>query len=89
MALTINTNIVNDTESGYVLDAKNIKGGYFIVGQNPNDIIDFNIIPSGIKVNGSLCYCTADSKFYQYNGTDWVEALAAITTEEIDALWNT
>lgn len=81
MALTINTNIVNNTEGGYVLDAKNVKGGYFTVDSNPNEITDFSLLPRDTKVEGSLCYCTADSKFYQYNGTSWVEKEFGITAE--------
>ena len=30
-------------------------------------------LPAATTVSGSLCYCTADSKFYQYNGSSWQE----------------
>lgn len=74
MALTINTNIINQTEGGHLIDAKNVKGGYFVVDTSPNNITDTNILPKDTKVSGSLCYCTGDKKFYQYNGSAWVEA---------------
>jgi hypothetical protein len=70
MALTVNTNIVNDT-NGYLLDAKNVKGGYIVVANTT----ERNGLPAATIVNGSLCYCTGDSKTYRYNGSTkaWVE----------------
>ena len=77
-----------------VVDGRYVKGGYVAVattaerdalkGDNGENI-----------VAGSLCYVTGTTdtpinKFYQYNGTEWVEALAAIaaiTNDEIDDLW--
>jgi len=63
-----------------VVESKYVKGGYVVVtstterdalkGANGENII-----------NGSLCYCTADSKFYQYNGTTWAEKEFGTTTE--------
>lgn len=57
-----------------VVEGKYVKGGYVVVatiaernalkGENGENI-----------VKGSLCYCQEDSKFYQYNGSNWVEAL--------------
>ena len=46
---------------GIVISGDAVKGGYFVT-----DTIDN--IPSWSSVAGTLCYCTADSKFYQYNG---------------------
>lgn len=66
MALILNTNIINDTEGGHLLDAKNIKGGYLVVDTNPNEIIDHAVLPRDTIVAGTLCYCTKDSNFYQY-----------------------
>ncbi len=68
MALTVNTNIINDTDQ-YLLDAKNVKGGYIVV----SSITERNSLPVATTVEGSLCYCTADSKFYQYNNGAWAE----------------
>lgn len=76
MALTINTNIINDTDQ-YLLDAKNVKGGYIVV----NSIAERDSLPAATTVIGSLCYCTADSKFYQYNGTAWAEKEFGTTVE--------
>ncbi len=68
MAFIVNTNIENQT-NGYLLDAKNVKGGYLVVDSTD----DLTSLPEATIVEGSLCYCTADSKFYQYNGTSWPE----------------
>ena len=51
---------------GIVISGDAVKGGYFVT-----DTIDN--IPSWSSVAGTLCYCTADSKFYQYNGSSWQE----------------
>jgi hypothetical protein len=74
MALTVNTNIINDTDQ-YLLDAKNVRGGYIVV-----DSIDSNSLPAATTVEGSLCYCTTDSKFYQYDGSAWVVKEFGTTT---------
>lgn len=68
MALTVNTNIINDTDQ-YLLDAKNVKGGYVVV----SSITERDSLPVATTVKGSLCYCTANSKFYQYNNGAWAE----------------
>lgn len=56
-----------------VVESKYVKGGYVVVTTlTERDALKGT---SGENiVNGSLCYCQADSKFYQYNGTTWVEA---------------
>jgi hypothetical protein len=69
MALTVNTNIVNDTDQ-YLLDAKNVKGTYVVV----TNVTERNALPTATLMKGSLCYCQEDSKFYQYNGSSWTEA---------------
>jgi hypothetical protein len=76
MALTVNTNIINDTDQ-YLLDAKNVKGSYVVVGSTT----ERDSLPAATTITGSLCYCTGDSKFYQYNGTSWVEKTFGTTTE--------
>lgn len=56
--------------------------GYSIVSSS-SEMNELSTINNAI-VNGSLCYCTADSKFYQYNGTSWVEAkLGGIDEERV------
>ena len=64
---------------GTVAAAIDIEGGYFPVAS-------LNDIPDHAKVLGSLCYCTTDGKFYQYNGTNWIEkefgTAAEATTSE-------
>ncbi len=66
-----------------VVDGKYVKGGYVVV----SDTAERNALKgaSGENiVNGSLCYCTGDSKFYQYNGTDWVEAILGDGSATVD-----
>ena len=55
-----------------VVEGKYVKGGYVVVA----DIEERNALKgtSGENIiEGSLCYCQADKKFYQYNGTAWEE----------------
>ena len=55
-----------------VVDGKYVKGGFVVV----SNIEERNALKGSNGkniVNGSLCYCTADSKFYQYNGSSWQE----------------
>lgn len=72
MAYIVNTNIENQT-NGYLLDAKNVKGGFVVV----SSVEEMNSLPAATIVKGSLCYCTGNTnegaKFYQYNGTTWEE----------------
>ena len=70
MALTINTNIVNDTDQ-YLLDAKNVKGGYVVV----DNIAERDSLPVATRVEGTLCFCRADGKYYRYAGSSWLEDL--------------
>jgi hypothetical protein len=61
---------------GTVISGEAVKGGYFVT---PSVEItsegEEGKIPDYACVTGTLCYCTGDSKFYQYNGTNWVEPL--------------
>ena len=68
MAITLNTNIKNDTD-GYLLDAKNVKGGYLSVDTLAN-LQSFSL---NTKEAGSFAYVRENSKFYIYNGTSWQE----------------
>ena len=72
MALTVNTNIINDTDQ-YLLDAKNVKGSYVVV----TSVAERDALPAATTIKGSLCYVTGTeeepiNKFYQYNGVTWV-----------------
>lgn len=51
---------------GIVISGDAVKGGYFVTDALEN-------IPSWSSVAGTLCYCTGDSKFYQYDGSSWQE----------------
>ena len=55
-----------------VVEGKYVKGGYVVVA----DIDERNALKGDNGeniVDGSLCYCQADDKFYQYNGSSWTE----------------
>lgn len=70
MALTINTNIINDVD-GYLLDAKNVKGGYVVVSGRGSDTKE-NLY-AAIKVVGTLVYDAYKGKSYRWNGNVWIE----------------
>lgn len=55
--------VINAAE-GIVVDGHDVAGGYFVIDS-------INNIPSYTNVTGALCYCTGDSKFYQYTGSSW------------------
>ena len=76
MALTINTNIINDADQ-YLLDAKNVKGTFVVV----SDTTALNNLPTATILNGSLAYCQSNSKFYQNNGSTWVQVDIINATE--------
>ena len=54
----------DDTNTQKIVNANQVAGGYFVCASVPT---------SGTWLTGQLCYCTADSKFYQYNGSSWQE----------------
>lgn len=67
-----------------VVESKYVKGGYVVVASTTER--------DALKaiVDGSLCYCQADDKFYQYDGSSWKEAAfssasAGITVNERSA----
>ena len=74
--------IASGLKSKHLTDAEYIKGGYFIA----NSITAMKEMPvctedtDGVIVKGSFCYCTEDSKFYQYNGTDWLSNTVDISS---------
>lgn len=53
-----------------VVDSKYVKGGYITVANisERNALVNAN---TKNIVEGSLCYCQDDDKFYKYNGTSW------------------
>ena len=83
MALTVNTQIINDTDQHH-LDAKNVKGTFVVVASTT----ERNALPAATTVKGSLCYCTADSKFYQYNGSSWQEKNFGINSSKAFLQYN-
>ena len=62
MALTINTNIVNDID-GYLLDAKNVKGCYVVVSGRGTDTKEN--LQASTKVVGMLVYDSYEEKSYR------------------------
>jgi hypothetical protein len=65
-------NIKPAGDDNVVVDGKYVKGGYVVVSSvTERDALKG---PNGKNiVKGSLCYCTADATFYQYDGSKWVE----------------
>ena len=67
-----------------VVEGKYVKGGYVVVETlTERDALKGASGENIIK--GSLCYCQEDSKFYQYDGTNWVEANLGGGNNEIAA----
>ena len=65
--MAVNTKMpLTNTADGYLCEGTDIRGGYFVIDKTEN-------IPNTIAKTGSLCYCTDSSKFYQFDGMDWVE----------------
>ena len=54
----------DDTNTQKIVNANQVAGGYFVCASVPT---------SGTWQAGQLCYCTGDSKFYQYDGSSWKE----------------
>lgn len=83
MATQLGFSIESSLKSKHLTDAEFIKGGFIVV----STIAARDVLPiatdtaDGVIVEGSLCYCTADSKFYQYNGTAWAEKEFGTTAE--------
>lgn len=59
-------NTIFNSNGGILISGDAVKGGYFVTDAVEN-------IPSWANTEGTLCYCTSNSKFYQYNGTSWTE----------------
>ena len=73
--MAVNTKMpLTNTADGYLCEGTDIRGSYFVIDKLEN-------IPSTITKTGSLCFCQDDSKFYQYNGTTWTEALVIPSTD--------
>lgn len=67
--------LVRPVESDKIVNGSQVEGGYFVCSALPS---------WGAK--GQLCYCTNDSKFYQHNGTSWVDARLDGLATRIDDL---
>ena len=69
----------DDTNTQKIVNANQVAGGYFVCASVPT---------SGTWQAGQLCYCTADSKFYQYNGSSWQEKEFGGTIEIVNLTGN-
>lgn len=67
--------VVNNN-GGIVVKGTAVEGGYFVTESiEITSIGEAGKIPKYACVEGALCYCTGDSKFYQCDGTNWVPAM--------------
>jgi hypothetical protein len=74
--INISGTYVRNLEGAKIVDGREVEGGYFVCETLPN-----------WGTAGQLCYCTGDSKFYQYTGTTWEEkkfGTDAYTKNEVD-----
>ena len=74
-ATKVGFQLASSLASKHLTDAEFIKGGFFVIS-NTSELNGMTVASGntdGTIVSGSLCYCTADSKFYQYNGSSWQE----------------
>lgn len=56
----------NNTNKDKIVQGNQVDGGYFVCETLPAE---------GIWKEGQLCYCTADSNFYQYKQNKWVVSI--------------
>ena len=68
MATNFAFEIASGQASKHLTDAQYIKGGYLVVANTTErDALPIaNEQHDGVVVEGSLCFCQSDSKFYQY-----------------------
>ena len=81
MATKVGFQLESSLASKHLTDAEFIKGGYLVVNSiaERDSLVVATESTDGTIIKGSLCYCTADEVFYQYNGTSWIEKLASDT----------
>lgn len=79
-ATKVGFQLASSLASQHLTDAEFIKGGYLVIDSlskitlgSPDYLPVADGSNDGIIVEGSLCYCTADAKFYQYNNGVWAE----------------
>ena len=74
--------VVNNA-GGIVVDASAVEGGYFVVDSTEiTDRGEVGKIPDYACIEGALCYCKTDSKFYQYLNNEWVEKKFSATFDD-------
>ena len=54
--------VLENLTDGYLAEAKQIKGGYFVTDSISN-------VNNRSVIKGSMCFATDTSKFYKYNGS--------------------
>jgi hypothetical protein len=72
--------LVRPVDSDKIVQGSQVEGGYFTCNNLPT---------TGAWTSGQLCYCTSTSKFYQYNGTSWIEAFEEMTETEVASAFDT
>lgn len=79
-ATKVGFQLASSLASKHLTDAEFIKGGYLVIDSRSKitpGSLDYLPVADGdndgIIVEGSFCYCTEDSKFYQYNNGAWAE----------------
>jgi hypothetical protein len=87
-ATKVGFQLASSLASQHLTDAEFIKGGYLVIDSlskitpgSPDYLPVADGDNDGIIVEGSLCYCTVDSKFYQYNNGTWAEKDFGTKTE--------
>lgn len=58
--------VLENLTDGYLAEAKQIKGGYFVTDSITN-------VNNRSVIEGSMCFATDTNKFYRYSGSSWVE----------------
>ena len=58
--------VLENLTDGYLAEAKQIKGGYFVTDSITN-------VNNRSVIKGSMCFATDTNKFYRYSGSSWVE----------------
>lgn len=81
MATKVGFQLESSLASKHLTDAEFIKGGYLVVSSiaDRDALVVATDTADGTIIKGSLCYCQADNKFYQFDDeTGWVELIADI-----------
>lgn len=75
MATKVGFQLESSLASKHLTDAQFIKGSYAVVStiEERDNLYVASDVSDGTIVKGSLCFCQSNSKFYQHDGSTWVE----------------